>query len=119
MPAFKKIEPADLKHRVSFLQEGPIPDGYGGTTLGLVQVLSTWCAIEPQSTGLSYNDLLNVVAGSVQLERDIVLKIRARNGFTPAKDMQFDVEGKRYMVTSFQDIDEPVRYVRIIGKTVE
>jgi head-tail adaptor len=111
------IEPAKFRYRVEFLQEEAVPDGAGGHSVSLVPILETWGAKAEQRTGLSYNDLLEIAAGKTMEGRDIELYIRFRPDFFPAKDMRIKVENQTYVLTNpGQEIGEPTRYIRIVGK---
>lgn len=120
MPASKKIDPSKFDRKVTFLKETAIPDEYGGTDISFIPVLETWAAKQESKTSLSYNDALSLQAGQTLMVKDIELKIRYRRGFIPSKDMHFDIDGKRYMVTNpVTEIGDPVQYYYIAGKRVD
>jgi head-tail adaptor len=111
------IEPSKFRYRVSFFQEASIPDGMGGFTVQLEEVLQTWGAKEANRTSVGYNDLLEIAAGKVLEERDIELYIRFRPDFFPAKDMRMKVGDQMYLLTNpGTSIGEPAKYVRVVGK---
>ncbi|PTX14454.1 head-tail joining protein [Pontibacter mucosus] len=111
------IEPSKFRYRVSFFQEASIPDGMGGFTVQLEEVVQTWAAKAEARTSVSYNDLLEIAAGKALEERDIELYIRFRPDFFPAKDIRMKIDNQTYLLTNpGTTIGEPARYVRVVGK---
>lgn len=85
--------------RVTFKELGQVPDGFGGTFPGLVNVLSTFARVEGVSTYTAVQTL-QITEGKVKK-----FFIKVRKGFEPNETMLINYKGKDYTITTPQEVD--------------
>jgi len=112
MPAFKPLDPARLRHKVTFVRELAMPDGYGGHTMQVTKLLQTWAAKDQVKDASQ----LAINAGLSAMNEDAVITIRHRAEFQPAKDMQVKEGARQYVIKAYEPVGEPVAYWRISCK---
>jgi len=89
-----------LNHRIKFTQStSSDPDEFGGVNYSHVELLTTWGSLEP----VTAHNQTAIEAGASVLNQDKILIIRYRDGFTPAKDMEFE------------DLNNPGDIYRVLG----
>lgn len=103
-------DPGRFRHTLEFKAEQSTPDGAGGTTVATVTVLTTKAVREK----ISEHNQLAIQAGASWLTNDIFFTIRNRQGFYPEKDMIVACEGKTYTVRAIIELDQPVKYIKLL-----
>ena len=106
----KVYDPGRLRNPVLFLQEQPFDDGFGGTTVSEVEVLSTFAGKERIS---QYNQMA-LEAGATVFNGDAFFIIRHRSSFYPQKDMKLKNNGDEYTIKGVVELDEPVNFLQLL-----
>lgn len=89
--------------RVKFFNDGTTPDGYGGTTPSVVEVLSTWARVEQLKVSK------NIEQAQMSLPTMYRVGVLCRDGFEPSVKHIIEWMGKRYAIVNAPVI-ESVRY---------
>jgi SPP1 family predicted phage head-tail adaptor len=103
-------DPGRFRHMLEFKAEQSTPDGAGGTVVATVTVLTTKAVREK----ISEHNQLAIQAGASWLTNDIFFIIRNRQNFYPEKDMIVVSEGKTYTVRAVIELDQPVKYIKLL-----
>jgi len=103
-------DPGRFRFKVTFFNQVSAPDGFGGTTASLQQILTTMAIQEK----ISDRSQIAVEAGASVLNQDCWYIIRQRDNFTPQKDMVVLCNGATYFIKGIVPVDVPVRYIRLL-----
>lgn len=103
-------DPGRFRYKITFYEQVSTPDGYGGTTVTLTQVLETYAVREKLREGSQ----LALEAGASVLNSDCYFVIRYRAAFTPKKDMNLVCDGIYYTIRAIIEIDVPVNYYKLL-----
>lgn len=89
--------------RIKLFNEGVIPDGYGGTTPSVVEVLTTWARVEQLKVSK------NIEQAQMSLQTMYRVGVLCRDGFEPSVENIVEWMGKRYAIVNAPTV-ESVRY---------
>lgn len=106
----KSYDPGRLRHKIQFIQDTMVDDGYGGTVPGQAVVLETWAGKEEPSTYTQSN--LN--AGKSDYDQFQYFVIRNRKGFMPEKDMVVMYGERKYIIRSVAMLDDPCTFLKLL-----
>lgn len=106
----KAYDAGRLRHKISFLQDVAVDNGYGGTSVSEVVLIQTWAGKDNPSE-YTQNQLN---AGRTDYTTFHYFIIRNRNGFTPERDMQIGYDGKRYIIQTVTQLDDPCTFLKIL-----
>ena len=96
----------NLKYFCTFYREEMIPNEYGGTSVELVEVLSTRCFKEIKSK----SSQSKIEGQSFDFYQVFVFTIRGRKGFEPTKDMIIDRE---FVIRGVAPVKDNPKYLEI------
>ena len=106
----KAYDPGRLRHKISFVEQSIIDDGYGGTTVVETEILNTWAGKDEVSEYVQSQ--LN--SGQSIYSQFQYFVIRNRKNFTPLKDMRIVFDGNKYTVRSVKQLDDPCTFLKIL-----
>lgn len=106
----KHYDAGRLRHKIQFVEDVTVDDGYGGTTVSQNVILETWAGKEDPSQYTQ--NLLN--SGKTDYETYQYFVIRNRAGFMPVKDMRITYDGLNYVITSVTKIDDPCTFLKVL-----
>lgn len=106
----KHYDSGRLRHKIQFVEDVTVDDGYGGTTVSQNVILETWAGKEEPSQYTQ--NLLN--SGKTDYETYQYFVIRNRAGFMPVKDMRITYDGMNYVITSVTKIDDPCTFLKVL-----
>lgn len=106
----KSYDAGRLRHKIQFVEDVTVDDGYGGTTVSQNVILETWAGKEEPSQYTQ--NLLN--SGKTDYETYQYFVIRNRAGFMPVKDMRITYNGLNYVITSVTKIDDPCTFFKVL-----
>ena len=106
----KHYDAGRLRHKIQFVEDVTVDDGYGGTTVSQSVILETWAGKEEPSQYTQ--NLLN--SGKTDYETYQYFVIRNRAGFMPVKDMRITYDGLNYVITSVTKIDDPCTFLKVL-----
>lgn len=112
----KSYDAGRLRHKIQFVEDITVDDGYGGTVVSSEVVLETWAGKEEPS---SYTqNTLN--AGKTTYSQYQYFIIRNRAGFMPAKDMRIVYDNNKgqgsqeYIIERVYMLDDPCTFLKVL-----
>lgn len=109
----RDVDPGRLRHVIQFSEQNTTDDGYGGTTVTDVVVLTTKAAKE--KVNMSSRDAqLALQAGVSEFVKLQNFIIRNRAGFYPTKDMTATVDGDKWTILGVTELDDPEKFTRLL-----
>lgn len=106
----KHFDPGRLIHKIQFMGDVAVDDGYGGSVVSEGVILETKAGKEEVSTYTQGQ--LN--AGMTQYNNFQYFVIRNRKGFYPQKDMLINYNGYGYIIQSVKQLDDPCTFLKIL-----
>lgn len=110
----RDVDPGRLRHVAQFYEQQAVDDGYGGTTVTDVLVLTTKAATESVNSYTWENQLGLDSAGLSQFRQLQVYVIRNRTGFYPQKDMSLVADGRDWTILGTLPMDDPEKFTRLL-----
>lgn len=106
----KHYDPGRLRHKIQFVQDTMIDDGYGGSIPGEAVILETFAGKEEPSQYTQ--NVLN--AGQSTYNQFQYFIIRNRKGFIPVRDMRVVYGDSRYVVQGVSMLDDPCTFLKVL-----
>lgn len=104
------FDPGRFRITIIFLDQVVLPDDNGGAEPQLVPVHTCKAVELPVRDG----NQLEINAGASSMNEDRWFVIRAFTGFIPAKDMNVQFNGKKYLIRAVVPVDQPLKYYRVL-----
>lgn len=103
-------DPGRLRYSLMFSREETTQNEYGNSEVTIVTTVITKAA----KLQIGSYDQFALEAGASMLRNDLYFVIRYRKDWTPAKDMIVESEGKTYKLHAIIELDQPVRYWKLL-----